>query len=92
MKKSVVAVGVIVALGVVWTGASWFTGKQLESRLAEMMAQANSEIKRSAPEAGLELSYQNYQRRVYQPYAGSGQTRRGQYQRVVEAGPERGAG
>jgi hypothetical protein len=30
MKKSVVAVGVIVALGVVWTGASWFTGKQLE--------------------------------------------------------------
>lgn len=65
MKKSVVAVGVIVALGVVWTGASWFTGKQLESRLAEMMAQANSEIKRSAPEAGLELSYQNYQRGVF---------------------------
>ncbi|MWT08887.1 DUF945 family protein, partial [Escherichia coli] len=54
MKKSVVAVGVIVALGVIWTGASWYTGKQLESRLAEMMAQANSEIKRSVPEAGLE--------------------------------------
>jgi Uncharacterized protein conserved in bacteria len=65
MKKSVVAVGVIVALGVVWTGASWFTGKQLEGRLAEMVAQANSEIKRSAPEAGVELSYQNYQRGVF---------------------------
>ncbi|MGS2873333.1 YdgA family protein [Enterobacter huaxiensis] len=65
MKKSVVAVGVIVALGVIWTGASWFTGKQLESRLAEMMAQANSELKRSAPEAGLELSYQDYQRGVF---------------------------
>jgi uncharacterized protein YdgA (DUF945 family) len=65
MKKSVVAVGVIVALGVVWTGASSFTGKQLESRLAEMVAQANSEIKRSAPEAGIELSYQNYQRGVF---------------------------
>jgi len=65
MKKSVVAVGVLVALGVVWTGASWFTGKQLESRLAEMVAQANSEIKRSAPEAGIELSYQNYQRGVF---------------------------
>ena len=65
MKKSVVAVGVIVALGVIWTGASWYTGKQLESRLAEMMTQANSEIKRSAPEAGLELSYQNYQRGVF---------------------------
>ena len=30
-----------------------------------MMTQANSEIKRSAPEAGLELSYQNYQRGVF---------------------------
>ena len=37
MKKSVVAVGVIVALGVIWTGASWYTGKQLESRLAEII-------------------------------------------------------
>ena len=36
MKKSVVAVGVIVALGVIWTGASWYTGKQLESRLADL--------------------------------------------------------
>lgn len=65
MKKSVVAVGVIVALGVVWTGASWFTGKQLESRLAEMVAQANGELKRGAPEAGVELAYQNYQRGVF---------------------------
>ena len=65
MKKSVVAVGVIVALGVIWTGASWYTGKQLESRLAEMVAQANSEIKRTAPEAGLELSYQDYQRGLF---------------------------
>lgn len=65
MKKSVVAVGVIVALGVIWTGASWYTGKQLESRLAEMVAQANSEIKRTAPEAGLALSYQDYQRGLF---------------------------
>ena len=65
MKKSVVAVGVIVALGVIWTGASWYTGKQLESRLAEMVAQANSELKRTAPEAGLELSYQDYQRGLF---------------------------
>ncbi|MDH6632872.1 UNVERIFIED_ORG: uncharacterized protein YdgA (DUF945 family) [Lelliottia amnigena] len=68
MKKSVIAVGVVVALGVVWTGASWFTGKQLESRLAEMVAQANSEIKRTAPEAGVELSYQNYQRGVFKSH------------------------
>ena len=29
MKKTKVAVGVIVALGVIWTGTAWFTGKQL---------------------------------------------------------------
>ncbi|MEL2240656.1 YdgA family protein [Leclercia adecarboxylata] len=65
MKKSVVAAGVIVALGLVWTGAAWYTGKQLESRLSEMVAQANGELKRTAPEAGLELSYQDYQRGVF---------------------------
>ncbi|WP_333893596.1 YdgA family protein, partial [Atlantibacter subterraneus] len=65
MKKSLVAVGVIVALGVVWTGASWYTGKQLESRIAGMIANANSELKRSAPQAGVELGYQNYQRGVF---------------------------
>jgi uncharacterized protein YdgA (DUF945 family) len=32
MKKSLVAAGVIVALGVVWTGGAWYTGKQLEGR------------------------------------------------------------
>ena len=53
MKKSLVAVGVIVALGVVWTGASWYTGKQLESRIADMIANANSELKRAAPQGAL---------------------------------------
>lgn len=65
MKKSLVAVSVIAALGVVWTGASWYTGKQLESRIAGMIANANSELKRTAPQAGVELSYQNYQRGVF---------------------------
>lgn len=27
MKKSLVAVSVIVVLGAAWTGASWYTGK-----------------------------------------------------------------
>lgn len=33
MKKSTVAVGVIIALGVVWTGSAWYTGKQLEKNV-----------------------------------------------------------
>ncbi|MEB4675374.1 YdgA family protein [Enterobacteriaceae bacterium G50] len=65
MKKSLVAVGVVVALGVIWTGGAWYTGKQLENRFADMVAQANAQLKRTAPEAGLELSYQDYQRGIF---------------------------
>ena len=65
MKKTLVAAGIIVALGVVWTGGAWYTGKQLEGRLAEMVSQANAQIKRSAPEANLELSAQDYKRSLF---------------------------
>ncbi|MBJ3816916.1 YdgA family protein [Shimwellia pseudoproteus] len=65
MKKSLVAVGVIVALGVIWTGASWYTGKQLEGRMADMIATANRQLQQTAPDAGLALSYTHYQRGVF---------------------------
>ncbi|MCO5784529.1 YdgA family protein [Citrobacter meridianamericanus] len=65
MKKSVIAMGIFVTSGVVWVGATWFTGKQIEKRLAEMTAQVNNELKHTVPEAGLEISYQNYQRGVF---------------------------
>ncbi len=65
MKKSLVAVSVIVALGVVWTGASWYTGKQLEGRMAEMISNANAELNKASPEAGLTLSYQDYHRGMF---------------------------
>ncbi len=53
------------ALGVVWTGGAWFTGKQLEGRIADMVQQANAQLRSSAPESGLELSYQDYQRGLF---------------------------
>lgn len=65
MKKTLVAAGVVIALGIVWTGGAWYTGKKLENHLAEMVTQANEQLKRTAPEAGVELSYQNYQRGVF---------------------------
>jgi len=65
MKKSLVAVGVIVALGIIWTGGAWYTGKQFEKHVGEMVAEANAQLKRSAPQAGLELSYQDYQRGIF---------------------------
>jgi hypothetical protein len=39
--------------------------KQLEGRLADMVQQANAQLQSSAPEAGVELSWQNYQRGVF---------------------------
>jgi len=33
MNKTKVAAGVIIALGVIWTGTAWFTGKQLEKNM-----------------------------------------------------------
>jgi uncharacterized protein YdgA (DUF945 family) len=65
MKKSLVAAGVIIALGVVWTGGAWYTGKQLESRIADMVQQANAQLQSSAPQAGVALTYQNYQRGLF---------------------------
>ncbi|KAA9988738.1 DUF945 family protein, partial [Escherichia coli] len=64
-KKTLVAAGVVIALGIVWTGGAWYTGKKLENHLSEMVTQANEQLKRTAPEAGVELSYQNYQRGVF---------------------------
>lgn len=43
----------------------WFTGKQLENRIAEMVQQANAQLQSNAPEAGVELSYQDYQRGLF---------------------------
>lgn len=64
MKKSLVAVGVIVALGVIWTGSSWYVGKQVEDRMAEMIEKANDDLAKALPDAGLMVSYENYQRGV----------------------------
>ncbi|WP_312686081.1 YdgA family protein [Kosakonia sp.] len=100
MKKTLVAAGVIVALGVVWTAGAWYTGKQLEGRLAERVSEANAQIKHNAPEANIELSAQDYHRGLFssqftlliKPVAGSENTwlKPGQsivLQEVVDHGP-----
>lgn len=91
MKKTLVAAGVIIALGIVWTGGAWYTGKQLESRLTEIVNNANAQIKHNAPEANIELAAQDYQRGLFsshftlliQPAAGSSNTWLKPGQRIV---------
>lgn len=65
MKKTVVAAGIIVALGVVWTAGAWYTGKQFEKHIATVVQQANEQLRLTAPEAGIEVAYQNYQRGLF---------------------------
>ncbi|ERK15712.1 putative GTP-binding protein YdgA [Serratia fonticola AU-AP2C] len=69
MKKSLVAVSVIVVLGAAWTGASWYTGKLIEQRMGEMVDTANSQLKTILPKAGVKMSYENYQRGIFSSQA-----------------------
>ncbi|AKH65203.1 MULTISPECIES: YdgA family protein [Photorhabdus] len=65
MKKSLVAVGVIVALGAAWTGASWYTGKQIEQRIGQSVSHANAELEKAFPETGLVLQSKDFQRGIF---------------------------
>ncbi|TCV99781.1 YdgA family protein [Biostraticola tofi] len=65
MKKTLVAVSVIVILGAAWTGAAWYTGKQFEQRLPGLVASANDRLNTAFPEAGVKLAYQDYQRGLF---------------------------
>ncbi|WP_312952479.1 YdgA family protein [Superficieibacter sp.] len=61
MKKSVVAVCVIVVLGAVWTGGAWYSGKQLEKSTEAFLKEAGTYAsdKLGIP---LNVTIKNYQR------------------------------
>ncbi len=65
MKKTNVALGVVIALGVVWTGASWFTGKTIESNIDQAIALGNQRLAKNFPDSHLQLSQQGYQRGIF---------------------------
>ena len=44
MKKSTVAIGVVVALGVIWAGGSWYTGKTAEAQYQKQIDVANKQL------------------------------------------------
>lgn len=58
MKKSVVAAGVVVALGVCWMGSAWYTGKQIEPNVADFVSSFNQASKEKSNKMGMSLSYQ----------------------------------
>ncbi|MDU3928900.1 MAG: YdgA family protein [Enterobacter asburiae] len=65
MKKSLVALSIIVVLGAAWTGASWYTGKLIEQRMSALVDNANSLLKSHLPKFRVKLGYENYQRGIF---------------------------
>lgn len=61
-KRTAVAIAVVVALGAVWAGAAWFTGRQVERHLDDITAEANARLNAAYPDAGLKVSYRDYHR------------------------------
>lgn len=51
MKKSLVALGVIVALGAVWTGSAWYTGKSVEESAQQRLDLINAKFVGAKPGA-----------------------------------------
>ncbi len=52
MKKSAI-VGVVVALGAVWTGTAWYTGQKAEAFVKQSIEQANLELKKVGEKWGV---------------------------------------
>lgn len=67
MKKTKIAISVVVAIGVVWTAAAWFTGKQLEKNMDQLVQKANVRLDTLSPESRLrlQLSYKDFKRGVF---------------------------
>ncbi|MBN6065767.1 YdgA family protein [Aggregatibacter actinomycetemcomitans] len=59
MKKSALALGVVVALGAAWTGGAWYTGKVAETEFARQVNIANKDLNKSAYSLGLDIRFDN---------------------------------
>ena len=57
MKKSTLAVGVIVALGAVWLGGAWYTGKVAEEEYVHQFDLLNQNIQQSFSVKGLSVEF-----------------------------------
>ncbi|SFM98879.1 Uncharacterized conserved protein YdgA, DUF945 family [Izhakiella capsodis] len=65
MKKTKIAVVVVVALGVIWTGGAWITGKKLEQNRDQALQQINHWLQQQLPQSRLTVNYQDYQRGLF---------------------------
>lgn len=65
MKKLLVAVSVIAIVVIIWTIGSWYTGKKIEGEFNTFIDRTNTTLKNNAPEAGINVKTENYQRGIF---------------------------
>ncbi|WP_159566375.1 YdgA family protein [Budvicia diplopodorum] len=65
MKKSIVAVGVLAVLGGAWVGASWYTGKLIETQINQGLIEAKVQVNKYFPTANSNLTIAKYQRGIF---------------------------
>jgi uncharacterized protein YdgA (DUF945 family) len=65
MKKSLVAVSVIAIVVIIWTIGSWYAGKKIEGEFNTFIERTNTTLKNNAPEAGINVKTENYQRGIF---------------------------
>lgn len=65
MKKSTLAIGVIVILGLGYTGASWYTGTTIENKFDESITQINDYIHSNTEYSDVSVEYSDYSKGVF---------------------------
>jgi len=62
MKKTGIAIAVLLAAGAAATGGAWYTGTQLEGVLNEAVAKSNEQIAQQLPGLGMKLELVSFER------------------------------
>lgn len=86
MRKWVAAGCTVLALGVIWTGTAWYTGRQLETGMAQLAESAAEQARLIGAKLGETLSFEqlSYERGVF--------TSRGRYRLKATPSPKDGPG
>ena len=65
MRKTGIALAILLATSVAVTGGAWYTGQQLEGLLQEKITEANRELVRQLPGSGVRVALASLERGVF---------------------------
>lgn len=65
MKKRIIISGIVVVLGIIWCGCSWYTGKKIETEINSEINNLFQELSKYYPDENINFSVTNYQRGIF---------------------------